>query len=352
MPWLDSSPASASCGASNLWTLDGLLVSEREVGGWAMECEWNSLAFNQYSSRFADSSAWALSGGVLHRGLITSGRPNWESRIFYFQQVLRDGGSAFPIQPCNALTQMRVDAGSGTPVGTVEGPLSTRDALTFWGSWRENDLSIRWGLRLPPDFGQVFWWDSVTRDAGFSPFVPAVTHVIATPGNAAHALTVTDAGAFASLVTSDGGISLIQTWTGAFADCRFRVPPDRLWCTSSDRHTLLAIEADGGARTVHDGGVDRLYLVRTVGETTLVLFFANGSPFLLDSFNQPDGGSRIFATGAEWTGAVLMIASPSARQFALGELGGGRVRVGEWLGTSAYPNQLSWADYCFPASGP
>jgi hypothetical protein len=192
----------------------------------------------------------------------------------------------------------------------------------------------------------------VTRDAGFSPFIPAVTQVVAAPGNAAHALTLTDAGAFVSVVSNDGGIAVTRTWVGAFADCRFRVPPDRLWCTSSDQRTLLALEADGGARSIHDGGIDRLFLIRTVGESDLVLFFANGSPSIADPLNQPDGGSRVFATRAEWLGAIVMIATPSPRQFALGDLGGGRVRVGERLGTSGNPNQLSWADYCFPASGP
>ena len=357
VPWWGPVLATGSSGASNLWTLDGELVSEREVEGLrdAMRCTWDSQLFEGVFT-YTDSSAWALSGGVLHRALISSGfdgtRTNEYPRIFHIQSFLGDGGAVVRNQPCTVLTQMRLDAGPGRLLGFVQGPLSTSNSQTFWGTWRENDLGIRFGSRPPPDLGQVFWWDSVTRDAGFSPFVPAVSHVIATPGNAAHALTVTDAGAFVSLVTSDGGISLIQTWTGAFADCRFRVPPNRLWCTSSDQRTLLAIEADSGTRSVHDGGLDRLYLVRTVGETELVLFFANGSPFYLDSFNQPDGGSRIFATRAEWPQAVLMIATPSPREFALGDLGGGRVRVGEWLGTSGNPNQLSWADYCFPASGP
>lgn len=102
---------------------------------------------------------------------------------------------------------------------------------------------------------------------------------------------------------------------------------------------------------VHDGGIDELWLSRVVGRAEPVLFFTNDRPYR----DEPDSGYRVFATGAHWNSAVLMGSAPHAQEFAVGEFGG-RIRFGEWLApdSGAWPvnRPLSWADYCFPRSGP
>lgn len=215
--------------------------------------------------------------------------------------------------------------------------------MTFWGFWDEQVGPTR-------ELGQAFWWDAVSRDAGFGPFMSGITEVIAGSSTFSFVLSMNDGGPAVSVVRADGGMGFVQAWPGQFHDCRMRGDADRLWCTTSDQTALLAVESDGGTRLIHAGGIDTLWLARTVGDANPVLFFANSAP---DRGIRLDAGSRIFATRAEWPSAIILSTRQTATEFAVQDLGGGVVRFGEWTqpdGGGAY--LLTPADYCFPSTGP
>lgn len=244
----------------------------------------------------------------------------------YLRAIPRSGLAAPPVPHCRQLPGFE---GLSAGWGVVD------DAGTTWFN----------SGRGPIRSGGVLRLNSGRNLAAYTPMAgSAYTHGVWPIGESEFAAIayMTDGGRSFVRGLVDGGTNALATIEAPTLGCHFIGGPDRAWCVDSSE-SLIEVVADGGIRSLFDGGVWLSLGAAMLRRERPIIIFERAT-------TTPGMEYQLLVYGDQWPSPQLIVSSSSRFAAGIGERPDGGIVIGYWPPPYDYGRTppFIYGEYCPP----
>ncbi|MDP3498787.1 MAG: hypothetical protein Q8S33_00585, partial [Myxococcales bacterium] len=244
----------------------------------------------------------------------------------YLRAIPRSGLAAPPLSHCRVLPGLEgVRAGTGV----------VDDGGTTWFNSGRGPIRSAGVLRLNSARNLAAY----TATAG-SAFTQGIWPI--SESEFAAVAFMTDGGRSLLRGLVDGGTNALARIEAATSGCHFIGSPDRVWCVDTSE-SLIEVVADGGIRSLFDGGVWLSLGAAMLRRERPIIVFERAT-------TTPGMEYQLLVYGEQWASPQLIVSSSSRFAAGIGERPDGGIVIGYWPPPYAYGQTppFIYGEYCPP----